>query len=96
MTHIEPTPPATLARARRIALDHGLNYVYTGNVHDRGGGSTWCPQCKSLLIERDWYEIGTYALTDDGHCRHCGHQIPGLFKGPAGNWGSRRVPVRIQ
>jgi pyruvate formate lyase activating enzyme len=96
MRGIAATPPATLQRARRIALDHGLNYVYTGNVHDRSGGSTWCPQCKALLIERDWYEIGTYTLTDNGHCRHCGHRIPGVFSGPAGSWGSRRVPVRIQ
>jgi pyruvate formate lyase activating enzyme len=96
MTDIQRTPPETLDRARRIALDHGLHYVYTGNVHDRTGSSTWCPQCKALLIERDWYEIGAYTLTDDGHCRHCGHAIPGLFDGPAGTWGSRRMPVRIQ
>ena len=96
MMDIERTPPQTLERARRIALDHGLDYVYTGNVHDRSGGSTWCPQCRALLIERDWYEIGGYALTDDGHCRRCGHLIPGLFDGPAGHWGSRRLAVKVE
>ena len=42
-------------RAREIALSKGLHYVYTGNVHDRAGGSTFCPSCGALLIERDWY-----------------------------------------
>ncbi|MEQ1439972.1 AmmeMemoRadiSam system radical SAM enzyme [Fontimonas sp. SYSU GA230001] len=96
MRDVPPTPASTLTRARRIALDHGLRFVYTGNVHDRDGGSTYCPQCQTLVIERDVYDIGRYALTDDGHCRHCGHAIPGVFDGPAGHWGSRRLPVRIQ
>lgn len=91
-----PTPGSTLARARKIALDHGLNYVYTGNVHDREGGSTYCPHCQARVIERDAYSIGEYGLTDDGSCTHCGHRIPGVFDGPAGTWGPRRMPVRIQ
>jgi pyruvate formate lyase activating enzyme len=45
MTDVPPTPPATLTRAREIALRHGLRYVYTGNVHDTDGGSTFCPGC---------------------------------------------------
>jgi pyruvate formate lyase activating enzyme len=47
------------------------------------------------VIERDWYVIGDYALTDDGHCRHCGATLPGRFDGPAGHWGARRRPVRL-
>ena len=49
------TPPATLTRARQIALANGIRYAYTGNVHDGDGGSTWCHGCGQLLIERDWY-----------------------------------------
>ncbi len=90
-----PTPPETLTRARRIALANGLRYVYTGNVRDRRGQSTYCPACGALCIERDWYELGTYALTDDGRCRACGTTIPGVFAGGAGHWGSRRLPVRL-
>ncbi|TJY63276.1 AmmeMemoRadiSam system radical SAM enzyme [Sinimarinibacterium sp. CAU 1509] len=96
MRDASPTPPSTLARARKIAMEHGLHYVYTGNVHDREGGSTYCPQCQALLIERDAYEIGEYGLTDDGCCNHCNHRIPGVFDGPAGTWGARRMPVRIE
>ena len=95
MLDTPPTPPATLTRARDIALAHGLQFVYTGNVHDRAGSSTWCPHCRQLLIERDWYELGRYALTDSGQCRHCGQQLPGRFEGPAQSWGRKRVPVQI-
>src|SRR5216110_2864262 len=57
MTDVPPTPAATLTRAREIALLAGLNYVYTGNVHDSAGGSTYCPSCEKRVIERDWYRI---------------------------------------
>jgi pyruvate formate lyase activating enzyme len=95
MRDVPATPAATLTRARRIALGNGLRYVYTGNVHDRDGGSTYCPGCGRVVVERDWYDIGRYALTDDGHCARCGTRIAGRFAGPAGSWGRRRLPVRI-
>jgi pyruvate formate lyase activating enzyme len=88
------TPPATLTRAREIARSKGLHYVYTGNVHDREGGSTWCPGCGELLIERDWYELGKWKL-EDGRCRSCGYEIAGVFEEQCGDWGARRVPVRM-
>src|ERR671914_3098303 len=67
-----PTPPETLARARRIALANGVRYAYTGNVHDAEGGSTFCHGCGARAIERDWYELGGYTVTDDGRCERCG------------------------
>ena len=88
------TPPATLTRAREIARSKGLKHVYTGNVHDREGGSTWCPGCGTLLIERDWYELGAYNL-DGNRCRACGCEIAGRFERQPGNWGARRQPVRL-
>ena len=61
------TPSATLTRARRRALDNGLRYVYTGNVHDARGGTTTCHGCGRALIVRDWYVLERYALaTMDG------------------------------
>src|SRR4051812_21219380 len=45
MRDIPATPPDTLVRARRIAMDEGLHYAYTGNVHNREGDTTFCPQC---------------------------------------------------
>ena len=89
------TPPETLTRARRIALANGVHHAYTGNVHDAAGGSTWCAGCGECLIERDWYELGAYRLTGDGRCQSCGAPCPGVFDGPPGAWGSRRLPVRL-
>ena len=89
------TPPETLTRARRIAQGNGVRFAYTGNVHDGDGQSTRCPGCGVVVIERDWYEIGRYGLDDAGACRSCGEQLPGVFDGPAGDWGTRRVPVAL-
>ena len=89
-----PTPPATLTRARAIARAHGLRYVYTGNVHDREGGGTWCPGCGQRLIERDWYVLGEWHLKDN-RCDACGMEIAGHFDPEPGRWGSRRVPVKL-
>ena len=93
MRDIPPTPPASLTRARKIAQETGLHYVYTGNVHDPEGGTTFCPCCHKPLIERDWYEIPAYRLTDDGHCPHCGTAIAGRFRHFSEAFGSRRIPV---
>jgi pyruvate formate lyase activating enzyme len=95
MRDTPPTPPATLNRARHIAQSEGLQFVYTGNVHDPAGGTTTCPACGSPVVVRDWYAIRHYSLTNDGHCCSCGHRLPGVYDGPAGDWGPRRLPVRI-
>jgi len=90
-----PTPPATLRRARTIALGNGLRYVYTGNVHDRAGGTTHCHACGAGLIERDWYEIVNYRMGADGHCSACGARCAGLFEAEPGRWGAKRRSVRL-
>jgi pyruvate formate lyase activating enzyme len=95
MLDVPATPASTLTRAREIALGNGLQFVYTGNVHDTVGGSTSCPGCGEVVVERDWYVLGRYELTDDGHCRRCGTVVPGRFAGPAGTWGAKRVPIRL-
>lgn len=89
-----PTPPETLTRARAIARAKGLRFVHTGNVHDREGGSTYCPGCGVCVIERDWYELGAYRL-DGARCRACGYELPGRFDARPGTWGRRRLPVRL-
>jgi pyruvate formate lyase activating enzyme len=95
MRDVPATPPATLRRARQIALDHGLRYVYTGNVHDPDCQTTRCGSCGQPVVVRDWYEIVRYQLTDSGSCRSCGAPVPGVYDGPVGGWGSRRMPVRL-
>ena len=95
MVDIAPTPGATLARARRIARAEGLRYVYTGNVHDPEGGTTFCPACAKPVVVRDWYEILHYAVTSDGCCSHCAALLAGRYERFEGQWGRRRVPVRV-
>ncbi len=90
-----PTPASTLTRAREIALGYGLRYVYTGNVHDEGGASTYCHSCGQTLIGRDWYVLTAWNLTDDGRCNACGTPCAGVFRGKAGTWGAKRQPVRL-
>jgi pyruvate formate lyase activating enzyme len=96
MLAVPPTPPATLTRARAIARAHGLHHVYTGNVHDVAGGTTFCPGCGAALIERDWYELLRCDLDERGACPHCATPIAGRFaRRPAGAFGRRRIPVRV-
>jgi pyruvate formate lyase activating enzyme len=99
MTDLPPTPPATLRQARRIAQDAGLKHVYTGNVQDSEGGTTYCPQCRAALIIRDGYDIRRYDLTADARCPHCQTPLAGRFGPRLGRdgkaFGPRRIPVRL-
>lgn len=90
-----PTPAATLTRARQLAMQCGLQFVYTGNVHDTEGSSTYCPNCKARLIERNWYELGEWRLNDKGACGVCHTPLAGKFATKPGAWGARRRPIRI-
>ncbi len=86
------TPPATLTKAREIARDVGLRYVYTGNVVDAEGQTTWCPGCGEAVIERDWHAIRKVRMRGDA-CAACGAKIAGRFaeKAPAPTGGGRHV-----
>jgi pyruvate formate lyase activating enzyme len=92
---LPPTPPATLSRARQQARSAGLRHVFTGNVSDRDGQSTFCPACGALAIERDGYELGEWNLRGNA-CAACGAHVAGHFDASPGRWGSRRQPVRIR
>ena len=95
MNDRKATPPATLSRARRIATANGVRHAYTGNVVDPAGGSTYCHGCGELLIGRDWYRLSTWKLDEVGRCLSCGEPCAGRFDGPPGDWGARRMPIRI-
>jgi len=77
------TPIQTLTRSREIALRNGLHHVYTGNVHDFRGSSTYCHGCGEVLIGRDWYQLSTWNLEiQDARatCASCGVSIAGVFE----------------
>jgi pyruvate formate lyase activating enzyme len=89
------TPPETCRRAREQAMDKGLRYVYTGNISDASGQTTFCPTCKTAVIARDGYQLRGWRLSG-AHCERCGGDIPGRFTdaGPS-DFGSRRLAVRV-
>jgi pyruvate formate lyase activating enzyme len=96
MTDTPATPPRTLGLARRIAIKSGLRYVYTGNINDPGGGSTYCHGCGAVLIGRDWYDLTAWNLSADGRCLACGTACAGVLDTAPGHWGRRRRPVDVQ
>ncbi len=95
MLDVPPTPAATLTRARKIALDAGIRYAFTGNVHDESGASTYCHSCGTRLIGRDWYVITEWNMAADGSCPKCGTRCAGVFEPEPGSWGAQRLPLRI-
>ena len=95
MRDVPPTPVSTLVRARQIALDAGLHHVYTGNVHHRDGDTTLCSGCGARLIVREWYELIAYRLDAEGRCPDCRTPLAGCFDARPGDFGARRIPVRL-
>ena len=94
MTNKARTPRETLERARAIAREAGVHHVYTGNVNDPAGQSTYCSGCEAVLIGRAGYVLSEWNLDAEGHCMACGVRCPGVFEASPGTWGARRVPVR--
>jgi len=93
-----PTPKRTLLRCRDIALRNGLRYVYTGNVRDPQGASTWCSQCGTRLIGRNGYELTGWRVAVDGPravCAQCAYPLAGKFEPSPGDWGAVRVPAHV-
>src|SRR6201987_3487106 len=85
MLDTPPTPPQTLRLARRIAIEAGLRFVYTGNIHDEAGQSTYCHACGATLIGRNWYDLTAWNLTPDGRCADCGAPCAGVFDAAHGH-----------
>jgi pyruvate formate lyase activating enzyme len=89
------TPMETLIKARDIAIKNGVRYAYVGNVHNKLAESTYCHHCGELLIGRNWYILSDWNLTAEGHCINCGTRCAGVFEKVPGNWGAKRVPVKL-
>jgi pyruvate formate lyase activating enzyme len=89
------TPPATLRMARRIGRELGLAHVYTGNIHDPAGQSTYCHGCGAQVVGRDGYQITAWKLAPDGSCRSCARPCAGVFEQVPGRWGARRRALSI-
>ena len=95
MNSVQRTPAETLVMARQVAQDEGIRHVYAGNVLTPDGGCTFCPQCKTRLIDRAAYDITYYHLTANGHCPHCQWKIAGRFGRFEKAFGNQRIPIKI-
>ncbi|MDJ0665193.1 MAG: AmmeMemoRadiSam system radical SAM enzyme [Acidimicrobiia bacterium] len=95
MRDVPSTSIEDLTRARDIARENGERYVYTGNVHDPVGQTTYCHECETPLIGRDWYELGVWRIDSGGRCLQCGATCAGVFEDGPGAWGSKRLPIRL-
>jgi len=78
LTHLPPTPVSTLNKAREIALNSGLKYVYIGNVPGSDAQHTYCPKCNKIVVERKGYIIINNNVVD-GSCKYCGEKIDGVW-----------------
>ncbi len=76
---IPATPASTLFRAREIAQKAGLCYVYTGNINDPAGQSTYCPQCRQTVVFRNGFQIEEVAIDEEDCCKFCGQSIAGRW-----------------
>ncbi len=79
MLQQKQTSKEALVKARAIAFDHGLRYVYTGNIFDIEGSTTFCYTCKNVLIERQGYTVSRKTFNDHGQCQSCQATCPGYF-----------------
>lgn len=95
MLDIPPTPPETLQKAHAIAMRNGVRYVYVGNVDDVERSTTYCNACGEVLIGRSQYDLTDWHIASGGLCRLCGARCPGVFEEQPGDWGSKRMPVRL-
>lgn len=94
MMDLPRTSGQTLSKARNVARHMGLKYVYTGNVHDQDGDTTYCAGCGTELIVRDWYDLKSYKMNMN-KCGKCSHVIPGHFDETPGSWGKKRVRIKM-
>ena len=78
LSTLPPTPVSTLEKARSVALNAGLEYVYIGNVPGHEGANTFCAGCKKMIIQRAGYMIVRMDVRD-GKCTYCGKPIPGIW-----------------
>lgn len=76
--NLPATPIETLEKARKIAMDAGLRFVYIGNVPGHSGENTYCPGCGKILIHRYGYAVLENNIKS-GRCVSCGKEIPGIW-----------------
>ena len=72
-----PTSVKILERARKVGMEAGLRYVYTGNVPGDPGEDTFCHHCGQLLVDRLGFQILKYQIQEK-KCPKCGTEVEGV------------------
>ena len=78
LKHLPMTPVSTLKKARNIALDTGMKYVFLGNVPGTDAENTYCPSCGKMIIKRRGFMILDNNL-ENGKCPDCNEKIDGIW-----------------
>ena len=78
MKKLPQTPISALEKARKIAMNTGLHYVYIGNVPGHEGENTYCPTCKKPVVKRIGYSIVEKKITGS-RCSYCKARIAGVW-----------------
>jgi len=76
--NVPQTPVNLLEKARKIAMEQGLDYVYIGNVSEHASNHTYCPSCAKILIKRPNFNL-IESFLDENRCPSCGETIYGQF-----------------
>jgi len=77
LSHLEPTPAATLVDAAAVAREVGLRHVYVGNAPEVEAATTSCARCGERLISRSDYAVTEWRLVE-GRCPRCNHALAGV------------------
>lgn len=75
LTSVPSTSIDVIKKARDMALNAGLNYVYAGNVPFSAGYDTYCPGCKSIVVDRFGYQKPKLHLDTSSKTPKCGRKI---------------------
>lgn len=78
LSNLYPTPIEILKKARKIALEEGMKFVYIGNVPNIDAQNTYCPNCNKIIIKRKGYKILENNIIN-GKCKFCNYTIPGVW-----------------
>jgi pyruvate formate lyase activating enzyme len=79
LTDIPPTPLPVLSKAKEIAIQSGIHYVYIGNVPGLSAVTTYCSKCKKELVVRKGISIISNIIKNE-KCPYCNENIPGRWE----------------
>lgn len=75
--HWLPTSTQEVLRARRMAQQEGLAFVYGGNISDEASATTFCSKCGAVLLLRNGFTLLHNHLSPEGRCPTCDAGVPG-------------------